>query len=132
MARKKKANAEELLSRPIALRLTQLEYDRLEKLRLQSDCHSIGEVIRRILGNRQVKLFHQDSSMDSVMEELAGIRAEIRAIGININQVTRHFNGSTQVSKRDLLAHQALQQYRKVETKVSLLLSLISQLARKW
>ncbi|TXK45723.1 plasmid mobilization relaxosome protein MobC [Pontibacter qinzhouensis] len=132
MPRKKHPQPAQLLSRPVALRLMEQEYRRLEALRRQSDCHSLGEVIRRILARQPIRLFHKDSSMDGVVEELAAVRAELRAIGLNINQVTRHFNGTTNANKRVLLAHQALEQYRKVEAKVSLLLSLISQLAKKW
>jgi len=132
MARKKTARKEELLSRSIALRITQQEYRRLECIRRKSDCHSIGEVIRRILSGRKIRLFHQDTSLDGPMEELAGIRQELRAIGININQITRHFHGSSRESKRIYLASQALEQYSKTEAKINLLLSLISQLAKKW
>ena len=132
MARKGVKTNEELLEKSIAVRVTAAEHRRLKRLQLQSDCHSIGELIRRILTGRQIKLFHKDASLDGVVEELAGVREELRAIGVNINQITRHFNASTSTHKRVFLAHQALEQYRKVEQKVNLLLSLISQLARRW
>ncbi|MCC9137535.1 plasmid mobilization relaxosome protein MobC [Pontibacter silvestris] len=125
MARRKTDEAAELLSHPIIFRVTEREYLRLEEIQKKSDCHSIGEVIRRSLAGRQVRLFHRDASLDGVVEEL-------RAIGVNINQITRHFNASSSGQRRAFLSHQALEQYRKVETKVNLLLSLISQLARKW
>ena len=132
MARKKIERAEELLSRPIAIRVTRQEYRRLEGIRQKSDCHSIGEVIRRILSGSPIKLFHIDASLDGPMEEIAGIRQELRSIGININQITRHFNTSNRERQRVFLAHQALEQYAKTEAKVNLLLSIISQLAKKW
>lgn len=132
MARRKLERQEELLTRSIALRVTQQEYGRLEGIRQKSDCRSIGEVIRRILSGRPIKLFHRDVSLDGLMEELAGIRQELRSVGVNINQITRHFNGSSRESRRIFLAHQALEQYAKIEAKVNLLLSLISQLAKKW
>ncbi|PRY03641.1 mobilization protein MobC [Pontibacter ummariensis] len=132
MARNKKKEAEGLLSHPIIFRVTGREYKRLEDIQKKSDCHSIGEVIRRALTGRQIKLFHKDASLDGVVEELAGVREELRAIGVNINQITRHFNASPGGAKRVFLAHQALAQYQLVGQKVNLLLSLISQLARKW
>jgi hypothetical protein len=132
MASRKANGAEGLLSHPIIFRVTEGEYKRLEDLQQMSDCHSIGEVIRRSLTGRQVKLFHRDASLDGVVEELAGVREELRAIGVNINQITRHFNASSSGHRQVLLAHQALEEYWKVEQKVSLLLSLISQLARRW
>ncbi|WP_439879737.1 plasmid mobilization relaxosome protein MobC [Pontibacter sp. MBLB2868] len=132
MARRKTDQQEKLLSRSIAIRVTQREYHRLEGMRQKSDCHSIGELIRRILSGKPITLFHQDTSLDQPMEELARIRQELRAIGVNINQITRHFHASPRESKRLLLAQQALEQFAKVEAKVNLLLSLISQLAKKW
>jgi len=120
------------LVKSVAVRVTAAEHRRLKRLQLQSDCHSIGEVIRRTLTGRQIKLFHKDASLDGVVEELASVREELRTIGVNINQITRHFNASSGGHKRVFLAHQALEQYRKVEQKVNLLLSLISQLARRW
>lgn len=128
MGRKKLTKQEALLSRTIVFRVTESEFKRLEDLRRQSNCHAIGEVIRRILQRQPITLFHQDASLDAPLEELARIREELRAIGVNINQVTRHFNGS----QRPLLAQQALAQYQRVEAKVGLLLTLISQLAKKW
>ena len=132
MARRKTEKEEELLSRSISFRVTQQKYRQLEYLCQKSDCHSIGEIIRRILSGRPIKLFHQDVSLDRPMEELAGIRQELHAIGVNMNQIIRHFNGSNRESKRIYLANQALGQYSKIEAKVSLLLSLITQLAKKW
>ena len=132
MARKKEKKEEGLLSQPIIFRVTEVEYRRLKGIQKKSDCHSIGEVIRRTLTGMQIKLFHKDASLDGVIEELASVREELRAIGVNINQITRYFNASTGAQRRILLSHQALEQYRKVEQKINLLLSLISQLARRW
>ncbi|WP_162054706.1 plasmid mobilization protein [Pontibacter pamirensis] len=132
MARKKAKTEEMLLSQPIIFRVTEEEYKRLEGMRAKSDCHSIGEVIRRVLAGKPIKLFHKDASLDGITEELASVREDLRAIGVNINQITRHFNASTGSQRRVLLAYQALEQYRKVEQKVNLVLSLISQLARRW
>jgi len=132
MARKKKKATEELLVKSVAVRLKITEYRRLENLRQKSDCHSIGEVIRRTLAGKPLRLFHRNASLDDLIEELATVREELRAIGVNINQITRHFNGASQPARRLLPAHKALEEYRKVETKVNLLLSLIARLSRKW
>jgi predicted CopG family antitoxin len=121
-----------LLSQTIVFRVRQQEYEKLLQLAQQSDARSVGEVVRRILENRRINVFHKDASLDGVVEELAGVREELRAIGVNINQITRHFNASTQAHKRVFLAQQALEQYRQVGRKVNTLLMLLSQLARRW
>lgn len=132
MARRKQQNKDALLARPVSFRLTEKEHRRLESIRRKSDCHSIGEVIRRTLAGKPVRVFTRDTTRDALIEELAGIRHELRLIGVNINQVTRHFNGSNHPGQRLALAGNILEQYRQVGAKVSLLLSLISQLAKKW
>ena len=132
MARKKIKDKEELLVKSIAVRVTLRDYGRIQQLQRSSDCHSTGELVRRLLLKKSITLFHKDSSLDGPLEELARIRQQLKAIGVNINQITRHFHGSSHDSRRALLAQQALVQYQKVEAKVSLLLSIISQLARKW
>jgi len=132
MGRRKLKHQEELLAKSVAVRVSLKDYARLQQLQEQSDCHSLGELVRRILLQKKITLFHKDASLDGHLEELARIRQELKAIGVNINQITRHFHGSSQESRRTLLAEQVLVHYQKVETKVSLLLSIISQLARKW
>ena len=112
MARKKTTDTAALLSQTILFRVRQQEYEKLLKLAQNSDCRSVGEVVRRILEKRRIILFHRDTSLDGVVEELAGVREELWAIGVNINQITRHFNASTQAHKRVFLAQQALEQYR--------------------
>lgn len=132
MGRRKVKHTDQLLTRPILFRVSEPEYERLDKLRRESDCHSLGEVIRRILQHKPITLFHRDRSLEGPLEELARIREELRAIGVNINQLTRHFHGSTHAPQRLQLAHQVLTRYQQVEGKVRLLLTLISQLASKW
>ena len=132
MARKKTKDTTQLLARPIAFRVTAREYQRLAGLLRNSDCHSLGEVVRRILYRKPIKLFHRDASLDGPMEELASLRQELRSIGVNINQITRHFHHSSLEARRVLLAEQALEPYRQVSTRVDLLLTLISRLAGKW
>jgi len=132
MARKKHLHPDQLLTRHVSLRLTEKEFLRLESLCRQSNSRSLGEVIRRHLAGKPLRLFYRDTTRDNFLEELAGIRQELHLIGININQVTRHFNSSREPGRRELLAGQALEAYRQVEAKVTLLLSLIAKLAGTW
>lgn len=132
MARRKHPHPDQLLSRLVSLRLSDSEYTRLEKISRHSDCRSIGELIRRHLAGKPVRVYYRDTTRDNFLEELAAIRQELHLIGININQLTRHFNGSTEPAKRVVLAHQTLEGYRQVDRRVGLLLSLIAKLAQQW
>lgn len=132
MSRRKLANSEELLSHNIIIRVSEKLFKKLEKLRRETRSPSIAEVCRKILTNQKIKLYQEDTSMNPAMEELAMIRKELKFIGININQVTRNFNGSKAENQRTYLALQTAELYKHVGAKVDQLLIIVGQLAEKW
>lgn len=132
MARKKEAVRDKLLSKLITLRVTEALYNKLERLHTESSCASIGEVARKILSKEKIVLLHKDISMNGTMEELASIRKELRAIGVNINQITHHFHSCDDDKQKLFLALKTSDQYRQVDQKVEVLLKIISQIALKW
>jgi len=132
MSRKKLAGSEALLSHNIIIRVTENMFLKLEQIRKESYSPSVAEVCRKILGNEKIKLYQQDVSMNPVMEELAGIRRELKAIGVNINQVTRKFNGTKDEKKRSYYALQTAGVYQTIDPKIDRLLLMVSKLAEKW
>jgi hypothetical protein len=132
MSRPKNKDPEELLSRNLIVRITEATWKKLDKLQQDSDCPTIAEVARRILTSRQIKLLHKDVSMNPVMEELALVRKELKAIGININQFARSFNQDKGGTHKAFYLLKAESEYQLVGEKVDQLLGLISQLADKW
>ena len=132
MGRKKAANTDEMLTEIIMLRVTKNTYDKLENIRSKSDCRTMPEVVRRIIDREKIIFFHKDASMDAPMEILIGIQKELKAIGLNINQVTRNFNSIAGERQRWYQIKRAAEYYRQVDSRVSLLLTMISQLAKKW
>ncbi|GAB2683477.1 hypothetical protein GCM10027037_00390 [Mucilaginibacter koreensis] len=123
---------EERFTHPVRTRVTPSVYQRLEKLIEKGDCHSIGEVSRKILSNEQIKIFHVDASLNSVMEELALVRKELKAIGVNINQITKAFHSSRNESAKSFYALKVAERYEIVGKKVDGLLEIVAQLAEKW
>jgi acetolactate synthase small subunit len=132
MPRRKTENPEELLSHNIIIRVTESLFNKLEKLRKESGVLSIADVCRKILLNQKIKLFTYDATMNPVMEELALIRKELKAIGININQITRHFNADKVETHKGFYTLKVADQYKKVDERVETLLMIISKLADKW
>jgi len=132
MGKKKTENTALLLTHNIIVRVTEDDYNKYDRLQQKSDCTSVAEVVRRILSGRQIILFHKDACMDGPMEILTGIQKELKAIGHNINQITRAYHSSRFESQQSYHAEKALEQYQKVEGKVNLLLSVISQLSKQW
>src|ERR1700754_1176816 len=93
MPRPKKAEKDQLRYL-LRIRVNQTAYQKLTAMQKQSDCRSICEIARKILSKERINLFHKDASLNGPMEELALIRKELKAIGININQQTHHFHTS--------------------------------------
>ncbi|RKR82913.1 hypothetical protein BDD43_3106 [Mucilaginibacter gracilis] len=117
---------------PVRTRVTKATAERLEKLRTFSDCRSIGELARRILSSGTITIFQKDASMDGPMEQLVLIRKELKAIGVNMNQVTKSYHQSRDENTRAFYALKLAAQYQEAANRIPLLLSLISQLSKKW
>jgi hypothetical protein len=132
MPRKKTDKPEDLLTHNIIIRVTEALFNKLEKLRKDGGSLSIADICRKILTNRKIKIYQQDITMNPVMEELAMIRKELKAIGVNINQITRSFNQDRVGAHRPIYILKAAEQYKKVDERVDLLLNIIVKLADKW
>lgn len=133
MPRKKSADPEALLTHFVRTRLTKKAFDRLEKIARSSDCHSVGEVARKLLSQEKITLFYKDVTLNSAMEELALIRKELKAIGININQLTRGYHIAKKKGRvTDHYTHAVLELYQKANTRTDELLIIVNQLAQKW
>jgi hypothetical protein len=132
MSRKKAEDQDELLSQPIIMRVSERQFKKLEQIRDNSNCQSLGEVVRKILQKQRILYFHKDISLNGPMEELSSIRKELKAIGININQLTRSFHISKNEAQKNFFILKVAERYEKVEEKVDRLLIVISQLSAKW
>ncbi|MCZ4223533.1 plasmid mobilization relaxosome protein MobC [Pedobacter rhodius] len=132
MPRRRATNQDALLTKNVIVRITETTFNKLEKMRVESGSASMAEVIRRILSNRKIKLLHQDNSLNAPMEEMALIRKELKAIGININQITRTFNQDKAETHRAFYVMKVVDLYKNVDERVEKLLVIISQLAEKW
>ena len=132
MSRKKTVDTETLLAYPVRTRVIKSAWERLEKIKTESGCQTVGEVARMILSEEPIKCFYVDISLNGPMEQLALIRKELKAIGININQQTRFFHQSRSNANRGFYALKTAELYKQVGEKTDELLSLVSQLAAKW
>lgn len=123
---------EERLTHLVTFRVSESFYRELQKIHTNSDCGSVGEVARRIISKEKITVFYKDSSADAAMEELSAIRKELNAIGVNINQVTRHFNIAGNDKQRLFFALKSMDLYRSVDAKINQLFTAVSKLTVKW
>ena len=74
----------------------------------------------------------RDVTMNAPMEELVSIRKELRSIGININQQTRHFHTSENEAQRSFYFLRTSDLYKNVGEKVDRLLDIVTKMSMKW
>lgn len=78
--------------RIIGLRLTAGEYNELETNWKRSTLRKLSEYVRRLLFGKSVTVFTRDQSKDELLVEMALLRRELNAIGVNFNQAVHRLN----------------------------------------
>lgn len=131
MARTKLAEDQKLV-KEIFTRVSRPFYDKMQTWLSASNCNSISELTRKILYKEEIIWYQKDASLETVLNELGLIRKELNAIGNNVNQVTRYFNGTTVPAEKRMEAQQLLTEYQKTGAKVNTLLTIIAGLSDKW
>lgn len=132
MARKKSHTPETNFTHIIRTRVTEKVYRRLLAMVGNSNCHSIGEVTRKILSKDKIITYTQDNTLDNVMEQLILLRRELNAIGNNINQVTHQVHLAEGLDQKHTAAQGILPQLKNTEDKLTEALNLIHLLGQKW
>lgn len=132
MPRKKLARPEQLLNHTIRTRVNDAVFNRLELILSESNCRSIGELVRKILSKEKIVMLRKDVSLMGHIQELAGIRFELRAIGTNVNQITHHFHAADSDRKKMFYAMEVAEEYAKVSEKVTVLMEMVDSLGQKW
>lgn len=131
MGRRKVSDKQELKHR-LYTRVNDAKYQELQQLLRGDPSNDMSSLLRDILHHRQVRIFTKDQTLDNLMEELSKLRTEIRAIGVNINQITRTFNTYPEPARKALYSKLAFKEYLLIEPKIDELLGIISKLAQRW
>ena len=129
---RKQVNEEDALKHEVKTRVNEKKYQELQNILKRNPNKDMSSLVRDILHNRQVKVYTYDRSLDMVMEELAALRAEVRAIGVNINQITRLFNTYPEERRKEFYAKIAFKEYTRIDSKIEQLLAIITKLSKKW
>jgi hypothetical protein len=130
MGRIKKENNR--LDYRVFTRISKEKYEELTAMLHHSRCKTVSELLRHILENRKIVVEHYDSSLDKVMEQLSGIRKELQAIGVNINQVTQRFHTEKWPEGRLFQALEIAKLYQQADLKVSDLFEVVEKLSELW
>ena len=130
---KQKPTNENLLSYFIETRVKKAKYEELQSILKQArGIRSLSHLLRTILENKPITVLTYDTTYDKVLNELAAIRTELRAIGININQVTRSFHQEKRPDERLVKALEITKLFQQADQKITELFTIISNLATRW
>ena len=66
------------------------------------------------LMNQKIMVLYRDRAFEECVQQLIRIREELRAIGVNINQITRHFHLSDTNQQKMFHALEVGEEYAKV------------------
>ena len=132
MGRKKVTKREDVLTHLIGVKVNDEMYSWLEGIVKTSDCQSVPNLVRRILEKKRVVIFHYDASLDRHWDDIVKLTNEINAIGVNINQITHHFNSTDNPNQKMFDALRVAEQYNKVGALVERLTFIIGNLEKIW
>ena len=128
----RRRNTRERLTHLVGVRMSERFHNRLEEILKNSNCQSVSEVARRILYREEIIWYHQDASMDSTIVELALIRKELKPIGVNINQITRHFNSADSANQKIIQALKVVEEFKLMTHKLERVMDVTSEITKKW
>jgi hypothetical protein len=127
-----KTPEEEALKYRIETRVNEAKWNELQGILKKTMNVDMSALLRDILHNRQIKLYTYDRTLDMVMEQLASIRAELKYIGVNINQITKRFHSYPDLKNKIFYGKIVFEQYVAQQEKVDRLLAMITELAKRW
>ena len=129
---RQKMPEEQALQHELKTRVTTRKYNELQRILAQNPNLDMSSLLRDFLESRPITVFTHDLTLDNLMEELANLRMEIKAIGVNINQITKKFHTYPETQRKEFYAKIAFSEYQALQPKIEQLLTIISKLAKRW
>lgn len=86
-------------TRWLHLRLTNDEYDTLQKQFDRSTCPKLSDFARKNLLRKPIVLKYRNESLDELMGELILLRKDLNGIGNNFNQAVKKLHTLVQISE---------------------------------
>jgi hypothetical protein len=132
MGRTKKPDIEALLIHRIRTRINNRALKRLQSLLVSSNCHTIAQLVRHILSNDPIIFYTTDITVEEPVQQLIQIREQLRAIGVNVNQITHHFHKAESPEEKVFHALKVADEYAKVGEKVDVLINMVAEIGKRW
>ncbi|RYD98991.1 MAG: plasmid mobilization relaxosome protein MobC [Sphingobacteriales bacterium] len=76
-------------TRIVGVRFTPGEYAVIAKKWKGTDCRKLSEYMRKMVLSKAVAVQYRNASLDELMIEIIGLRAELNSLGNNFNQAVK-------------------------------------------
>lgn len=86
-------------TRWLHLRLTNTEYEILQKHFTKSTCPKLSDFARKNLLQKPIVMKYRNGSLDELMTELILLRKDLNAIGNNFNQSVKKLHNLVQIAE---------------------------------
>ncbi|MBS1604418.1 MAG: plasmid mobilization relaxosome protein MobC [Bacteroidetes bacterium] len=129
---RKPASEEKRLKYRLTTHVNEKKHRQLQELLRRSGKMDMSTLIRNILEGRQIRIYVHDETMDMWLEELGRLRGEVRHIGVNINQITRHFNTYPEPFRKATYAKMAFEEYLNLQPQIEAIWVIVKKLSEKW
>jgi hypothetical protein len=73
----------------LTIRISQAEYQQIEKLTKQTACQSLSEYTRKVVLAKPVVMRYRNQSLDDFLSDMLQLRKELSTISSNFNQAVR-------------------------------------------
>lgn len=125
-------NKQPLRSRWLHLRLRPEEHEKLMRKYRSTTCRKLSEYVRNCLFEKPITVWQRNASLDTGLQELTLLREQLRAIGHNLNQITRQVNANTLQAGDVQWQASFTVQRTGLELKIGQLLTSINNMAGLW
>lgn len=88
-----------LYDRKITIRLKAYEYWYLNKQFEKTTCQKLSEYARKLLLSKPITVTYRNTSADSFLKEMVGLRNELSCIAQNYDQAVKHLSSLSTISE---------------------------------
>jgi hypothetical protein len=119
-------------TRIVGLRLTPLEYAKIEKKWKASTCRKLSDYIRRSLFEKPIATTYRNRSLDDFMTEMIRLRNELNAVGKNFNQAVKKLHSLSRIAefKSWLMTYEV--EKNTLMNKVDEIKNRIAEMSKSW
>ena len=114
------------------IRLTQLEFKKINTDLTHSTKRKMSEYVRAILLDKPITVYTRNQSFDDFVAELILLRRELNAIGNNFNQSVKKLNAMVEIAQIKIWAQLNEKSKPVLFKKIGEVNEKLAQISEKW